>query len=127
MRKVSERRPQFSFLETVPPWAVTSSENWLVRVSTCVAGTSWRAMKTFSYNAILAPYGCSRPGVLANRPDLADPSRMLGPARRRGRFRPRRAGVIQANPRELRPFRALLARAIADVALVEDLARYCAR
>src|SRR5260221_6761632 len=93
MRKVRERRPQYSFLETVPPCAVSSSENWLVRVSTCVAGTSWRAMKTFSYNAIVAPYGCSRPGVLANRPDLADPSRIclgrqgdgadLGPEERR--------------------------------------------
>src|SRR5258708_22978415 len=73
MRKARERRTQYSFLETVPPCAVTSSENWVVRVSTCVAGTSWRAMKTFSYNAIRAPYGCQRPGVLANRPDLATP------------------------------------------------------
>src|SRR5712672_1630846 len=78
MRKARERRPQYSFLETVPPCAVTSSENWVVRVSTCVAGTSWRAMKTFSYNAIRAPYGCQRPGVLANRPDLATPVPRLG-------------------------------------------------
>src|SRR5260370_33683779 len=97
MRKVSERRPQYSFLETVPPCAVTSSENWLARASTCVAGTSWRAMKTFSYNAILAPYGWSRPADLANRPDLADPSRLVGAASRRGQFQARRAGAIARN------------------------------
>src|SRR6266853_5761835 len=46
---------------------------------------------------------------------------MLGPARRRGRFRPRRAAVIQANPRESRPFRALREWGIADVASGQDI------
>src|SRR5471030_2576169 len=98
MRKLSDRRPQYSFLETVPPRPLTSSSNWVVRVSTVVAGTSWRAMKTFSYNAILAPYGYLRSGVRENRPDLADRRGMLRSARRRDRFRPRRAAVIQAHP-----------------------------